>query len=167
MKKRALSIILALLLTAPTLVACSGSTENAETENITTTDAAQNGSVASEETAVEEETEEEGYLDDLPEITFNGSDFVIYNGNELSNTWWLTNYIDFTEDSADALESAIYHRNRSVEERFDILISETIQANSVIKEVIAAGDGAGVTRGLSQAGASGVYVARTILSRMG
>ena len=142
MKKRALSIILALLLTAPTLVACSGSTENAETENITTTDAAQNGSVASEETAVEEETEEEGYLDDLPEITFNGSDFVIYNGNELSNTWWLTNYIDFTEDSADALESAIYHRNRSVEERFDILISETIQANSVIKEVIAAGDGA-------------------------
>lgn len=32
--------------------------------------------------------------------------------------------------------------------------------------VFATGDGAGVTRGLSQAGASGVYVARTILSRL-
>ena len=34
------------------------------------------------------------------------------------------------------------------------------------KNIFATGDGAGVTRGLSQAGASGVYVARTILSRM-
>ena len=34
------------------------------------------------------------------------------------------------------------------------------------KNIFAIGDGAGVTRGLSQAGASGVYVARTILSRL-
>lgn len=35
-----------------------------------------------------------------------------------------------------------------------------------LTNVFAAGDGVGVTRGLSQAGASGVYVARTILSRI-
>lgn len=35
-----------------------------------------------------------------------------------------------------------------------------------VPNIFAIGDGAGVTRGLSQAGASGVYVARTILSRM-
>ncbi len=35
-----------------------------------------------------------------------------------------------------------------------------------LKNVFAIGDGAGVTRGLSQAGASGVYAARRILSRM-
>lgn len=35
-----------------------------------------------------------------------------------------------------------------------------------LTNVFAIGDGAGVTRGLSQAGASGVYAARTILSRM-
>ena len=35
------------------------------------------------------------------------------------------------------------------------------------KNIFAIGDGAGVTRGLSQAGASGVYVARTILTRLG
>lgn len=36
-----------------------------------------------------------------------------------------------------------------------------------LKNLFAVGDGAGVTRGLSQAGASGVYVARNILKRMG
>ena len=35
-----------------------------------------------------------------------------------------------------------------------------------VPNIFAIGDGAGVTRGLSQAGASGVYVARTILSRL-
>ncbi len=35
-----------------------------------------------------------------------------------------------------------------------------------LPDIFAIGDGAGVTRGLSQAGASGVYVARTILSRL-
>lgn len=35
-----------------------------------------------------------------------------------------------------------------------------------LKNVFATGDGAGVTRGLSQAGASGVYAARNILSRL-
>ena len=35
-----------------------------------------------------------------------------------------------------------------------------------VPNIFAIGDGAGVTRGLSQSGASGVYVARTILSRM-
>jgi uncharacterized FAD-dependent dehydrogenase len=34
------------------------------------------------------------------------------------------------------------------------------------KNLFAIGDGAGVTRGLSQAGASGIYAARTILSRL-
>ena len=43
----------------------------------------------------------------------------------------------------------------------------TNELETTLKNVFAVGDGAGVTRGLSQAGASGVYVARTILSRMG
>lgn len=45
-------------------------------------------------------------------------------------------------------------------------ISLTDELEMSLKNIFAAGDGAGVTRGLSQAGASGVYVARTILSRM-
>lgn len=45
-------------------------------------------------------------------------------------------------------------------------ISLSKELEMSLKNVFAAGDGAGVTRGLSQAGASGVYVARTILSRI-
>lgn len=42
----------------------------------------------------------------------------------------------------------------------------TKELETTLPNVFAAGDGAGVTRGLSQAGASGVYAARTILSRL-
>jgi uncharacterized FAD-dependent dehydrogenase len=42
----------------------------------------------------------------------------------------------------------------------------TNELETKIGNVFAVGDGAGVTRGLSQAGASGIYVARTILSRI-
>jgi len=46
-----------------------------------------------------------------------------------------------------------------------IVLSNELETR--LKNVFAVGDGAGVTRGLSQAGASGVHVARVILSRMG
>ena len=45
-----------------------------------------------------------------------------------------------------------------------IVLSQELETK--LPKVFAVGDGAGVTRGLSQAGASGVYVARTILSRL-
>ncbi len=44
-----------------------------------------------------------------------------------------------------------------------VVLSKELETK--FQNVFAIGDGAGVTRGLSQAGASGVYVARTILSR--
>ena len=46
-------------------------------------------------------------------------------------------------------------------------ITLTKELEMPLKNIFAAGDGAGVTRGLSQAAASGVYAARTILGRMG
>ena len=42
----------------------------------------------------------------------------------------------------------------------------TKELETTLPNLFAIGDGAGVTRGLSQAGASGVYVARTILRRL-
>ncbi len=42
----------------------------------------------------------------------------------------------------------------------------TNQLETKLKNMFAIGDGAGITRGLSQAGASGVYVARKILERV-
>ena len=46
-----------------------------------------------------------------------------------------------------------------------IVLSKELETK--LPKIFAVGDGAGVTRGLSQAGASGIYVARTILSRLG
>jgi len=43
----------------------------------------------------------------------------------------------------------------------------TSDLETPVKNMFAAGDGAGITRGLSQAGASGVVVARSILNRIG
>ena len=139
MLKKSIALILAAMMILPSLVSCSESGTNADTEQ----PAAQPDTPQPEEVieSVEEE-EEVGYLDDLPEITFDGADYVIYNANELSNDWFLTNYVNFTEDSADALESAVYRRNRLAEDRFDILISETIEPNSTIKELVTAGDDA-------------------------
>lgn len=45
-----------------------------------------------------------------------------------------------------------------------VVLSKELETK--FKNIFAIGDGAGVTRGLSQAGASGVYVARRILSRL-
>lgn len=45
-------------------------------------------------------------------------------------------------------------------------LSLSKELETSLPNVFAIGDGAGVTRGLSQAGASGIYVARTILERM-
>ena len=45
-----------------------------------------------------------------------------------------------------------------------VVLSKELETK--LKNVFAIGDGAGVTRGLSQAGASGVYVARRILERV-
>ena len=136
--KKSLSLILALLMTALSFASCSAKpeTEAPAASPVTSVDPAP-GSPEPEDTAPEEEV---GWLDDLPEVMFDGADFVIYSANELSNDWWLTNYTDFAEDSEDVLESAIYRRNRLAEERFDIRISETIQPNAVIKEIITAGD---------------------------
>ena len=104
MKKQFLAIILAILMILPSIVSCSNSGTNADTEAAPSAqpDAADTSAVESE--AVEEET---GYLDDLPEVTFNGASFTIYSNNVLTNDWYLTNYTDFTEDSANALESSI------------------------------------------------------------
>lgn len=46
-----------------------------------------------------------------------------------------------------------------------VVLTEELETK--FRNIFAIGDGAGVTRGLSQASASGVYVARTILSRLG
>lgn len=136
MSKKLLSFILAVLLVMPAVVSCSDNKD--ETANTSSAENTQPNQT--EVTETEEETKAE-ILDDLPEVTYDGYEYMIYNGNELTNDWFITNYVNFTEDSADVLESAVYRRNRLVEERFDIAIQETILPTTTIRTSCMAADG--------------------------
>lgn len=134
--KKVIAMLLAVLLLLQT-VACAESSDNAEE-----TAAPEAGS--SEVTVVEEivEETEPAITDDLPESNFEGYEFVIFNSNPETNTWFTTVHVDVDEDSGDAIPSAIFNRNLMVEERLNIKITETEQTADQIKNTILAGDGA-------------------------
>jgi maltose-binding protein MalE len=134
--KKVITMLLAVLLLLQT-VACAESSDNAEE-----TAAPEAGS--SEVTGVEEivEETEPAITDDLPESNFEGYEFVIFNSNPETNTWFTTVHVDVDEDSGDAIPSAIFNRNLMVEERLNIKITETEQTADQIKNTILAGDGA-------------------------
>lgn len=135
--KKKLSFVLALLILSSSVISCSN---NSAEDTSKETEAAVVSPVA-DESAVAEETAPE-IADDLPEVNFDGSEFMIYNTNASTNTWFMTTYVDFEEDSAEALESSIYHRNAIVEERFGVVINETYSENSELTtHLTAGGDG--------------------------
>lgn len=136
MVKKLLALILALLMTVPSIISCSEETVDNETKPAESAAAAETG----ESVESTEETEAAGYLDELPEVTYDGYEYMIYSSNASSNTWFVTTYVDFEEDSAEVLESAIYRRNRLVEDRFDIEITEFYAEISEIKTALVGGD---------------------------
>jgi len=132
--KKVITMLLAMLMLLQT-VACAESSSNPEE---TTAPAAVDTPVTE---AVEEETEPV-ISDDLPESDFEGYEFMIFNSNPESNTWFTTVHVDVDEDSGEAIPSAIFNRNIKVEERLNVKISETEQTADQIKNTILAGDGA-------------------------
>ena len=123
--KRNFTLLLALLLLAGT-TSCGGDSP----EVVTTTS-------ADETTAPEPEG------DGLPEVDMGGYVFSIYHCDQDKMTW--TNLtLDVEEQTGDALDDAIFKRNRSAEERFNFVIEVTeytdnqrITANDIATEVMA------------------------------
>jgi len=123
--KRNFTLLLALLLLAGT-TSCDGDSP----EVVTTTS-------ADETTAPEPEG------DGLPEVDMGGYVFSIYHCDQDKMTW--TNLtLDVEEQTGDALDDAIFKRNRSAEERFNCVIEVTeytdnqkITANDIATEVMA------------------------------
>ena len=132
--KKVITMFLAMLMLLQT-VACAESSSNPEE---TTAPAAVDTPVTE---AVEEETEPV-ISDDLPESDFEGYEFMIFNSNPESNTWFTTVHVTAEEDSGETIPSAIFNRNLQVEDRLNIKISETEQTADQIKNTILAGDGA-------------------------
>jgi ABC-type glycerol-3-phosphate transport system substrate-binding protein len=61
----------------------------------------------------------------LPEITFPGYAFRVLNV-EADAMAWLRMQLDAESETGDIFNDAIYRRNRIIEDRYDILISETL-----------------------------------------
>ncbi|MCQ2432829.1 MAG: hypothetical protein MJ175_09540 [Clostridia bacterium] len=135
MKKTAVSVF---LLTAMLLVGCGEAAQNptpAETK-------AQN-TPATE--AVTDEGADNSFAyprPDLPEMNLGGGDFVILNANTAE--WMMTNVVTAAEENGDALNDAIYRRNRAVEEQFNVHIKEIVDsgAKGIAKKAVSAGDNA-------------------------
>ena len=93
----------------------------------------------------------------LASPTMHG-DELRYMMEAYETNWMSTVGANINEVERIAAEKVKFYSSR-------VVLSKQLETN--LPNVFAIGDGAGVTRGLSQAGASGVYVARTILSRLG
>ena len=87
-------------------------------------------------------TTPEVLTDGVPDIDMDGFVFSVYHNNPTQMTW--TNLtLDVEEENGEALNDAIYNRNRAVEERFGCKIETTefdgfqIGATEIEREVMA------------------------------
>ncbi len=140
-KKKILALLLAALLTAPTLVACSeGETETGtnttDTTNVADTDAVE----------TEGETTRAQIKDNLPDKDFGGANFHLLTREKF--------YDDFMpeEMTGEVLNDALYARNSKIMETYNVTLSYTAPAcewgtsskewNQMLETSVMAGDGA-------------------------
>ncbi len=144
MKTRLMSVLLAALMLSSSfaMFACGESEVNSETEaaqNATTPTAGENA-----ETVVEEELTdyEKRQLipDNLPEAKYDGAEFRVMT-RETYAGWQYSTEIAVEELNGDACNDAVYNRNVAIEERFDVKISVTEDANpqSSVQTFVTAG----------------------------
>ena len=113
--KRALAILLASLMLLPALAACGEADDPADT-------------TAPSQTTSAEEGEDTIPADELP-------DDLKYGGEKI--TFISVNAMDYDELTGDAVEDAVYERNKAVEERLGVEI-EVIQEETPIDKVVTA-----------------------------
>lgn len=134
MLKRSLSILLLCAIVTSTL-ACG---ETADDSDVTTEG-------GSSETTTAEVTGRDAVSDNLPDKDYNGATFTILNRTGFE--------YEFTaEETGDVLDDAIYNRNITVEDRFNIKLEtytvdcnwgdEATAFNNMLRSSIMAGDGA-------------------------
>ncbi len=130
--KRVLCILTACVFILSALAACGdGGSAPAVTDAAVT------------EAAPEETTAEETELKPvLPDADYDGYTWTFLNGNQAA--WMMTYVVTAEEENGEALNDAIYRRNRLVEEQFNINITEEINtsAPSLASKSVTAGDNA-------------------------
>jgi len=112
MKKRILALILASLML---MASCTANVEDGEKDNESQTNDTADNTPVEEKTAYELEIERRnGISDELPEITFDGEEFVIYGSDQLD--WYnvAEGYL------GETFNDSVYERNLRIASRFDI-----------------------------------------------
>ncbi len=144
MKNRLMSALLAALMlsSAVAMSACGESEVNSETTP------AQNTTTPTSGEAVEEVPEEEltdlerrqRIPDNLPEQKFDGEEFRVMT-RETYAGWQYSTEIWVEELNGDACNDAVYNRNVKIEDRFDVEISVTEDADALasLKTFVTAG----------------------------
>lgn len=125
----ALALLSAVLLCAASCADASSQTDQTPKET--------SGAVTETETVSETE---DIYADSLGDMDFGGSDFRVRTIENIN----VHSYINVEETSGDVYDDALFTRNRAIEERFNIRITETIAPDdaSKFKTVILSGDDA-------------------------
>lgn len=115
--KRVFLCLLAALLLFPSMTSCgSDTTETTTNTNVTDTDTA------------ESETDDGLYVADyLPDVTYDGYEYRIYDYDEYPS--------DIEEPSGNIIDDAIYKRNMLIEEQYDIKFTTDRRAYTKYEEV--------------------------------
>ena len=114
--KRALSLILAMLMLVMTVVSCGAKTDEGDTTTTTAAADAGTTTVADTTTAAPEETVAPELRDDIPEVNFNGETFKVLIREETKRE------MTSQEITGDLVNDAVYNREVTVEERLGVNI---------------------------------------------
>ena len=132
----AILCLTAILILSPLIASCNAANEpSGETDS----GANEGDGGAAEENAQANEDPFALYSDELGEYDFGGDEFII----QMFENENVHNHIDTEEENGEVFNDAMYRRNRSVEERFNVLIKEKVVAdgaNGQTKKVILSGD---------------------------
>lgn len=133
--KRFLCLLTALFTSFSMLTSCGSETDNS---NQTT------GPYTGATSSVQTTEEDRSMLDDLGEFNFNGYEFKMFSEN---NSGYCNSNLNFTEETGELINDAIYLRNRTIEERFNFTFKEIVGSNgtadaNAVRASISAGDDA-------------------------
>ena len=133
------SMLLAILTLGSAALASCASGDDSGAASTTAAAAEQTAAVTEIETT--EEDVRRAVSDNVPEFDFGGAEFRTITQDSTANDIWVK------EETGDILDDAIYARNRTVEERFNITIPEVLavpfgEISSYVKKAVNAGDDA-------------------------
>ena len=97
-----------------------------------------------EENAAESEAATEKILPNVPEDRdFGGYEFTFLGNSTAYNPYWYSKDLYVEEETGDAIQDAVYYRNRAIEEKYNIKITAALSGSQYndAKKSINSGDG--------------------------